>query len=219
MLWGDSHAGALYRGVEHSAKALASGVTQWTSSACPPILNINNIYRPHCADVNAFVLEQISDTKPAVLVIHANWLASLYEKSRIIHFRETISQVSQTSPNTQILIVGGIPQWSPSLPEQFLRQSVPLYVGNRVATDLKQVREYDNIVKTIAEEHEVEFISLLDDLCERENCIAAVRALDSNDAVPLIYDADHLTWAGSVFLGDTILTDRIASKLNASKDQ
>ena len=216
VLWGDSHAGALYRGVEHSAVALGETVTQWTSSACPPIRGIKISNRPHCDEINDFVFEKVADRQPRLLAIHSNWSGHFHNPARIAQFRQTLVALKDVAPETRIVLLGSIPQWSPSLPEQMLRQSAPLIVGQRLATDLTRVHEADDVLEGLASDLGLDFISVVDGVCEGEFCTSVVPGVDGL-ASPLLFDDDHLTWSGAVHVSEAVLRasfDRILRQVN-----
>ena len=73
ILWGDSHAAALSYGL----KKLIPDLTQLTASGCTPLIGYNPISRPHCIDINNFVLSKTEKFKPKLLILHANWSSPL----------------------------------------------------------------------------------------------------------------------------------------------
>ena len=80
FLWGDSHGAHLYPGLRRLQQQYSFRVAQFTTSACPPIVETASSYRPHCAEINAFVLGEVQRLKPATVVLSASW--SSYSRSR-----------------------------------------------------------------------------------------------------------------------------------------
>jgi peptidoglycan/LPS O-acetylase OafA/YrhL len=71
ILWGDSYAAHLYPGIVAAKSDLR--ITQLTSSRCPPILGLTWSDRPHCKQVNDYILKRIFKEKPNTVVLAARW--------------------------------------------------------------------------------------------------------------------------------------------------
>ena len=109
LLWGDSHAAALYPGL---AARLDPSIqlTQFTMTGCPPVMNIELRKRLHCKELNNYVLDYIARHHPDRVMLVAAW--SDFDWKTI---EDTISRLR----NFQIRhvdLVGPVPVWSSSLP-------------------------------------------------------------------------------------------------------
>ena len=114
LIWGDSHAAALYPGVKRIRDEGAPfKIIQYTSSACPPVLGMSVEQRPHCKNNNDYVLARIESLKPSVVIMAAFW--SHYNGSSerplidIAGLRFTIQRVRQLG--SRVVVVGNAPVW------------------------------------------------------------------------------------------------------------
>ena len=112
VIWGDSHAASLAVGWKH-----LSQIHQFTASACPPILGVYFVRRPHCQNINEKVAEIISKGHYSRVILHANWFANNPMKLQKL---ENTLEFLQTLDISEILLIGGVPQYSPSLPQKIM---------------------------------------------------------------------------------------------------
>jgi peptidoglycan/LPS O-acetylase OafA/YrhL len=202
ILWGDSHSAALSYGLRKNFRNL----TQLTAGGCMPLIGYNPTSRPHCIDINNYVLSKIEQLKPELLVLHANWTTPLNKIE--IGLKEglsrTVSYVRSASPKTRIIIIGGVPQWKPSLPELLLKSNIELremaYVYSQ---NYKKIQITDNVLSMVVNENELTFISLLDIFCKDEECLSSVKTGSTYE--PFAWDYSHLTKSSSLLVSEKIL--------------
>lgn len=202
VIWGDSHAAALSYGLRTQYVAL----TQLTASACSPLIAYQQKRRPNCAAVNSFALQVFAEHNPAVILLHANWRDSYGKPAKALEslLPATISQIRKASPDSRIILLGDSPQWRPSLPEQLVNTHISLRDQAYIGSDGHPgARSMDNRVKAVALTEKVEFISLLDLLCEKELCLSSVKT--KGGYAPLVWDYGHLTPAASSLLSQQLL--------------
>jgi len=201
MIWGDSHAAALSYGLKDRLGEL----TQITSSSCPPFKDYTSSSRPHCFDINSFALEKIAALQPDVVFLHANWLGYNFNEGELENLlSNTISSITERSPQTKIVIIGGVPQWQPSLPVQLIKNEMKLQDESVLKTELfSEIYKYDSILKTVADRNNVAFISLLDMFCTQGECLSSVK--DQNIYEPFAWDSSHLTRLSSLKVSEKIL--------------
>ena len=60
LLWGDSHAAALSVGL----RRLVPDLIQYNAGGCPPLKDVNIGWRPHCREINDFVMREIERLQP-----------------------------------------------------------------------------------------------------------------------------------------------------------
>lgn len=202
FLWGDSHAAAL----SHGLRANLNSVTQLTASACLPLVGFNSGNSPNCIDINSFVLNRIGQFRPKLVILHGNWLAPF--RRNLKDLREklfvTVSRIKSKSPNTEIVVVGGVPQWVPSLPELILGANEKLEsMGSVRVRDYQDLEHVDNQLSIVSEDNEVRFISLLDLLCIDDACLSLIKK--GEDYVPFAWDYGHLTHTSSLLVSNKIL--------------
>jgi peptidoglycan/LPS O-acetylase OafA/YrhL len=203
FIWGDSHAAALSFGL----RAIYPSLSQFNASGCPPLKDIYINQRGNCLGINEFIINKIISEKPKIIIIHANW--SLYKNYNIItNLEKTIKFLKSSSPLSDIIIIGSVPQWQPSLPVLLVRENILLnneiYLKNNAYDELQLL---DNTLKILAKTLNVKFISILDTICIAENCLATVFYNDT--WTPTTWDYGHLTSAGSKALATKIFQDKL----------
>ncbi len=200
MIWGDSNAAALSYGLYKSLGELS----QITSSACPPLKGFITSSRPHCSDINTFALEKIEALKPDLVFLHANWIAYKLKDDLEELTSNTILSVIQASPQSKIVILGGVPQWQPSLPVKLIKSGIKLEDMSLLRSEVySEIHEQDMILKAVAQANHLEFISILDLFCKKGECLSSVR--DQNDYEPFAWDSCHLTRSSSIQVSGKIL--------------
>jgi len=209
LLWGDSHAAALYPGLsQHQA------ITQYTAGSCPPLIGVNIRSHPNCTEINDFVMRFVSREKPHTIYLHATW--THYSPEDISNgLQKTIAAIIDESPSIRIVVIGGVPQWGPQgLPSLLARMSwvfpkeTPLIAGQKLVSRLGKAREFDRLLAEIVNGFaaNAKFVSLIDALCDQDACVAFVD--EDRHVVPISWDYGHLTKGGSVYISG-ILLDRV----------
>ena len=202
LLWGDSHAAALSRGwrvVEPSA-------LEYTASGCPPLIGTVVVGRPFCKDVNDFILREVERMKPDEIVLHANWL--LYERyDPTSQITATIDAIHRMSASSKVFILGGVPQWPPSLPVIMLRKRIAMdqeqYWPNSSSSVLD---EMDRKFRLVVESRGATYWSAIAHLCKSGKCQVVVNS--DGRFQPTAHDYGHLTKAGAVLLSVKLLASR-----------
>ena len=118
----------------------------------------------------------------------------------------TIEYVKKILPTTEIMVVGPVPHWNPSLPMFLLSKNVRLdkehiFFNNSI----KKLQLIDKSLRIEALNQSVLYLSPIDALCSAENCLATVDY--KNEIIPIASDYGHLTEAGSVFLTRILLKE------------
>lgn len=191
LVWGDSHAAALSSGLRRTLPRLA----QFTASGCGPIPAIDFRSVPHCQAINDAVLDRIAALAPAIVLIDANWYGPMM-RNWVDRVEASVRAVRARSPGSRVVVIGTVPQWTPSLPEVMLRQRVTL-ADERIETPkLAEIRASDRLVRASAEAAGAAFWSPVSALCDERRC-AAVAEVDGQRQ-PLAWDYGHLTEAGAL---------------------
>jgi hypothetical protein len=202
FIWGDSHAAALSYGF----REIHPAVTQITASGCPPLIGYTSTRRPYCEDINDFALKRIKKLKPKYLLLHANWSEPLdkIEPGLEEVLSTTILLVKENSPETEIIIIGGVPKWKPTLPNILVRSKIQLTDEAFVYSNAyAEIQGADNTIKNFANENNIQFISLLDIYCEEDACLSSVKLNDSYE--PFTWDYGHLTKSSSIIVSKKII--------------
>jgi hypothetical protein len=205
LLWGDSHAAALYPGLSQVTHALGDGqmLAQATKARCPPTGNVPSQSSHDCQAVNTHVLQRIAKQVPDTVVLGGYW--ALYsedeaEKARLLEgLRATVTVLTQMGVR-HIVVIGQMPTWTSPLPKVLLRiwgreGNVP----ERTFAGLDgRLTKLDDELRVALRNTQAVFVSPLQRMCNTEGCLAS----QTRDGLtlPLVLDESHLTEAGSVEL-------------------
>jgi hypothetical protein len=200
LVWGDSHAAALSYGLRRKF----STISQYSASGCPPILGVAVSWRPMCEGVNRFVSEEISRRKPKTIILHANWI--LYDDQKpVVNLVNTFKHINVISPNSKIVLVGGVPQYAPSLPTFMVNRRVTLADNAKlVSPAYEKIASLDSQLSDVASSFGVNFFSPLNSLCDSVGCLVAKQY--EGELMPTAWDYGHLTTAGSVYLATKFMS-------------
>lgn len=200
LIWGDSHAAALTSGL----RELLPNVVQYTASGCPPIVDaVVSSWRPHCRNINAFVLKEVQRLQPQQVFLHANWL-SYKEQDPIKHIQMAIDAIYGVSPTTNVTIVGGVPQWLRPLPIVMLHRQISINKDQYRQTPLYgDLEKLDMDLRRVADANRASFVSAIDILCREMVCQVVSRS--SNGFRLTAWDYGHLTQVGSALLAKKLL--------------
>lgn len=212
LVWGDSHSSELAVGL----REVQGNIIQYSSSWCAPVVDTVFAGRPHCDEINRFVVRQIERLKPTDVFLHANWFsykdlktkANWYSRKNlgvIDSLRKTIEAVHKASPGTTLTIVGGVPQWHPTLPKIMLRMQIAIEGEKFLRSELNEtiVVEIDSQLRAIAADAGVRFVSPIEEICRPEGCPVVVQLRGKAELTA--FDAEHMTEAGSVLLARRLL--------------
>lgn len=215
MIWGDSFAAALYPGIQALSKQHNFGITQITAGNSPPFLFEDKI----AADGNSllkntnYAIDIIEREKPELILI--SWMisgmnapSSSYQAT-IDGLSESLSKVKAASPNSQIVIVGPVPQWKKNLYIVILdflkNKPMNTKFGDYMSFGLEPgYKEWDEYLAQEVPKLGVKYISAYDALCRGSGCRVKV----GEGALNLTaVDFGHLTKAGSEYLVSKISGD------------
>lgn len=199
LLWGDSHAASLYRGLVVQAERRGFDLAQYTGSLCPPILGVTIRWRPACDRLNRHVLTQIQALRPHTVVIAAYWSAyrgqnhwPLLDDAQL---QQTLAAV-RAAGVPQIVLVGHLPVFDfarPVGPATFVAGQVDRNRDHLVPT----IRALDDRIGRVARASGVVFLSPLQLLCNERGCLISA---SPQQLIPLTWDNQHLNAAGSTLL-------------------
>ena len=197
LIWGDSFAAALASGW----RTLEQDVSQLTASSCPPILEQSFSERKNCRSINDFAFKTIIANHNKVIYLHANWQE--YNESSIKKLKHTLAELKANGIK-DIVILGGVPHYYPSLPDVLFKENVTLEGEHYSRDDSIDVRKADALLEKIALESGVRFESMLDHFCDNGRCISVIKK--DNRYVPTAWDMGHLTKEGSEFVSQKVLS-------------
>lgn len=203
MIWGDSHAASLYRGLYSQKDASGFDLAQYNAGGCPPIVGFAEDNRAKCKDINQYVMEKIKMLRPDTVILAANW--AMYngrDKWNLLDFDKLKSTVQMLRslgvPN--IVLVGQLPCFESRQP----KVGAQVFVANKVDRTYRHFNseslQANRKIKAFAEENRVEFVSPIDLLCNADGCLIST---SRTKLMPLAWDYCHLTEAGSTLLIDS----------------
>jgi peptidoglycan/LPS O-acetylase OafA/YrhL len=202
VTYGDSHSGHLLPGLSDLQRSRQFRLVSVRWHLCGPTGDVP-VDSPACRDVTADNARQFESLKPDLVVIAAYW-------SRYKHHARLAQTVRalRDAGVRRVVIVGAVPTWP--LPPQVLlyrhyqadpRAGIPV----RLSGSNKAARDIDRQLREIASASGATFISALDALCDRDECLVR----DGDAASDIIQaDTNHFSVNGSRYF-----VRRIAAQL------
>jgi peptidoglycan/LPS O-acetylase OafA/YrhL len=196
VLWGDSHAAHLWPGLK--ALAEPGSVTQWTASGCPPLLNEEFARRPHCRAINDWVLRQVMESRPQVLILAGAWIK--YDEAALRRgLAETLSRLNADPAwRPRIVLVGSVPAWRKPLPRLLASDFLNGDERARSRNDLDpNMARRDALVKQAAGT-QAEFFSPISAACDEDGCLRYFEK--DGTRIPFAFDYGHLVEESSLLV-------------------
>jgi peptidoglycan/LPS O-acetylase OafA/YrhL len=205
LLWGDSHAAALSIGL----RRLLPDLIQYSAGGCPPLKDVSIGWRSHCREVNDFVMREVGRLHPKTIIMHASWI-SYGDYHVASNLARTVDHLKSLAPAADIVLVGGVPEWQPSLPRFMLLRNVHTETETRLETPLwNELVSMDNELEGLASTHGARFESALKTLCPNGMCLVVTTW--QNTPTLVVWDQSHLTEPGSVLLARGLALDYLAA--------
>jgi peptidoglycan/LPS O-acetylase OafA/YrhL len=110
-LWGDSHAAALYPGLEATFGERYC-IVQRTAANTPPSVPPNGVRLSTRDRINQFTFESIRKDRPAMVILDGNWVGFGWGQ-----LESTIAALRSAGID-HIVVFGPVPEWKISLPQQ-----------------------------------------------------------------------------------------------------
>lgn len=204
LLWGDSHAAAQYPGLKQLGSEENFDVAQFTSSSCPPAIGFAHPEREFCKGNNDFVLRQIRELRPDVVILHSNWAYSpeTIEKG----LAETLKEL-RAIPIKKVVLLGPVPQWSGS----GLSANVVDYYYEHRLTLIPERSTYrisnmgqDAQIHALATKLGVQYVSPWQVMCNEEGCLTRI---GEGGTKLTAFDVGHMTVEGSTYLARKLVPE------------
>jgi peptidoglycan/LPS O-acetylase OafA/YrhL len=195
FLWGDSHAAALYPGLK-KVYGNAYNIVQRTAAGTPPLIE-GSLHPGIGRQISHYVLAMIRRSRPEYVVLQARW-----EPSEMKDLEDTINALKAANVR-HIVLVGPVPQWIISLPQQ-LNNYARRHPSEPVPTRMTQGEnpapiETDGLMAALATRLGVDYVSPCRILGSDQGFL--VRTGDTPDSLTTL-DYGHLTVKGSEYLVD-----------------
>ena len=214
LLWGDSHAAALYPGLRQLQASRSFGIVQMTQAACPPMPKVQSKLLSGCDSINDEVLDFIASKKPETIIIHSAYIHqnfSLASADVVTAIEETLQAIGKRSGDSKVVVVGPVPRWIPSL-QTALSQYVerhhrpaPRYLEPPRGPDMESLRQIDHQLRLLQFPKNVFYVSAFDVFCLGDSCLT--RLSENVDGL-YSFDGGHLNPETATYLITTI-QDRI----------
>jgi peptidoglycan/LPS O-acetylase OafA/YrhL len=192
FLWGDSHLAAIAVGLREKLESKTT-IHQVTSSGCYPSftqkLGTASKLRAACDKANELAKASIAKIKPDIVLI------AMKDKHEKMDWKNTL-QILKDNGVEQIIVLGPVPQWYPSLPI--------IYAKNGEFKDTLTSNKLDgSILKTniklskLMEGYpDITYISLIDKLCETKR--SPIKCTVKFNGELISFDYGHLTKPASI---------------------
>jgi peptidoglycan/LPS O-acetylase OafA/YrhL len=209
MIWGDSYAASLYRGLYNQKSHFDFDLAQYNASACPPIVDFIAAENNSCKDINQYVAQKIKELRPNTVILGACW--SLYNgagKMSVLDYDKLKStiQLLRNLGIPNIVLVGHLPLFKTGQPDVGVKE----FVANKVDRTYRNFNpvsvQVNEKIRTLANESGVSFVSPIDLLCNAEGCLIST---SKAKLTPLAWDNAHLTEVGSTLLIDLAIKNKI----------
>jgi peptidoglycan/LPS O-acetylase OafA/YrhL len=214
VLWGDSHAASLYPGLRAEQQRHGGyRIAQFTASACLPVIGLSSERRPRCRAFNDFVVDELAELSPEAVIIEAHWAlyngATGWPDFNADSLKSTIRKLEQIGI-PRIVVMGSLPTWKIDQP----RVAFELWRRRHVLED--RSREYldaepftaDALTREAVAGTRAIFVSPLERLCDGAGCLLSAQP---HATVPVTWDNDHLSLAGSDLIAALALKSALAA--------
>lgn len=213
FLWGDSHAESLSLGLRTLLKSKNIPFYQKTSAGCraslDKVTHQRGIFRKACDHSNKEALESIERIKPTIVLIAQ---ANEHDRSDWDRITRELLRLGVS----RVVVVGPLSQWKPSLPKIMIKpknwKNNDEFISD-IGLDL-DVIEIDGRMKLLKHPIGFEYISLIDELCKKNIADNKYYCRVRIEGKLLQVDYGHLSEAGSLFVVNRIISNRLLALYN-----
>ena len=225
LLWGDSHAGAFYRGLDKQPTRKTMSITLVEGCVTPPFISPIPYSDEWCDTPDQRfsnslrTIDYIQQTQPKMVILHARWAYDHYRltpEGTMEELRKTTQAIKARAPTAQIVILGPVPNWSRSLAQSMFNYwkktpghpLPPKFM--RFGLD-ENIAEWDKKLAAIAQQMDMHYISAYQMLCNTEGCLTRVGTAATDITAT---DYGHLSPAGAQYLAAKVmpLLDQFANQ-------
>jgi peptidoglycan/LPS O-acetylase OafA/YrhL len=204
LLWGDSYALHLYPGLSDGLKSVH--ILRLNASSCLPVIGWSPENRPHCKEVNDFVLERVRAVKPKIVVLDGIWYYGYQSPGFFDKLDETIKLIKAAGVKN-IVVFGQLPMWQPALPRivqrDYLMSGQPVPARSRTGIE-PGFFDVDPIFEKHFAGSDVRYVPAMEQLCNQDGC--PIKVGDNPQTDLIAFDEGHLTTAGSDYVVNSLLS-------------
>jgi peptidoglycan/LPS O-acetylase OafA/YrhL len=216
LLTGDSHAGSLALGLGPLLQRFNVNFLQLSAGGCEPIVTAESTQR--CKEINDLVAQSIASVKPDIVIVDTWWTDAMKPPAFLGgDFNAVLSAKLEDFLQRgakAIILVGEIPVWFPSLPENlarnFVQEDRPIPQRTFVGLDPASLA-VDTLMKSFHYPPGVTYLSMRDVLCDTAGCLTAVGPDLEHDIV--VWDYSHLTPAAARYVSRVLIEPRLGDSL------
>jgi hypothetical protein len=173
-------------------------------AGCPPILDMQKLlFYVKCNEVNQRILQDLQAARPAVVIMHAAYLHQDYPMSKeelYSRFAASLQQIKARLPQSRLVVVGPVPRWKDS-PQKtaflYWRHSFDKTSKVPAMLPAEQWTDMDQNLGRITRDHDVEYVSALQELCKGMECLSRVGEAPEDF---IAIDDAHLSAHGAAYL-------------------
>jgi len=191
---------SLYPGLAHLQTLNHFPMAQFTAAACPPFLDYDNRINLHCRELNVQISKRILDLAPHTVILSAFWL-HYYRESDVDRLLGESVKFLRAAGVKQIVVIGPLPLWSPSLPRSIFNQykqdhsyPPPRYMTRGLSGESAGIEAR---LQARTRDLGATYVSALAILCGDAGCLSRVG--DSWEEIAS-FDTMHLTVPAAEFL-------------------
>jgi peptidoglycan/LPS O-acetylase OafA/YrhL len=216
LLTGDSHAGSLSLGLGPLLERFNVNFLQLSAGGCEPIDTDDSTQR--CKDINALVAQSIAAVTPDIVIVDTWWTDAMKPPAFLggdfnAILSAKLDDFLQRGAKA-IILIGEIPVWFPSLPENLARNFVqnnrPIPLRTLVGLDPASLA-VDTLMKSFRYPAGVTYLSMQDVLCDTAGCLTAVGPDLEHDIV--VWDYSHLTPAAARYVTHVLIEPQLLDSL------
>lgn len=192
VIWGDSTAATYYAGLKALQNRHAFRIGQFTAPGCRPMMGPVKSNHTSCEKVNDSAFREIQRTAPQIVMLKGLWSP---EDVQVLD--GTVAALKAIKV-PRIILVGPDPWFGTQPPPDFAFR----YYRTHLELPPERVRglyimpPHEAAMKQFANEHQIEYISPRDAICNDQGCVFRV-GREKSDL--LAFDTSHLTGPGAEF--------------------
>jgi hypothetical protein len=160
--------------------------------------------RPFCKENNDFIIKQIANLRPDVVVLHGTWLNAPADIEKGI--AETVRQLKALQIR-KIVFLGPPPRWNgiglSANVVDYYYEHVHEIIPSRTKYRLIE-EDVDEQMRQIAVKNDIPYISIQKLLCNADGCLVRI---GPNGQDLTAFDPGHVTLPGAIYVTRQILPE------------